>query len=408
MSANAEFLEGYDRVRAQDDKKAEAGPAKSRPALSVDPYNEYAELERQDTRGSSADDPEPYTPRERQPEATKPPSESRKLARVDFGDIRPQLTAGYVVKGLIKPATLVAINGASSSGKTFFGLDLILHVAAGLAWRGRPVHSGLVCFFALEGSRSAQNRIVAWCKKHGPGSSLPFCLCPGPINLRSTADVEAVIEFVKSAEAHHGDKCVLIVIDTLSRAMAGGKENAAEDMTALIAGADTIRNSTGAAVVLVHHLGKDESRGARGHSSLVGALDTEIEISRARDNRTATVTKQRDDVEGQRFGFRLEVVELGVDDEGDAVTSCIVIATDNPQGSRKLPSGKNQRRLLAAIQDRRRASKVDDISDGEMREIGTALFGEAARQRLPEVIAGLVKSGWIENAVGGYRLLPTP
>lgn len=333
----------------------------------------------------------------------------RKLDRIDFSDIRPQLTTSYVVKRLIKPATLVAINGASGSGKTFFGVDLGLHVAGGRAWRGHRVRRGLVAYFALEGAASAQNRIVAWRSKHlAPMEAVPFCVCPGPINLRERADVDAVLAFVLEAEAEHGEKCVLVIVDTLSRAMAGGKENQSEDMTALIAGADAVKNGTGAAVVLVHHLGKDESRGGRGHSSLKGALDTEIEIGRDGEDRTATVTKQRDDVEGQRFGFRLEVVELGMDDEGDLITSCVALITDNPPSGRKSPSGKNQGRMLAAIQEWQRVSRLDVISDREMREIAKAQFGKETRRRLPEVIEWLTKFGWIESAAGGYRLLPEP
>jgi hypothetical protein len=329
----------------------------------------------------------------------------RKLQRIDFADIKPQLAASYVVKHLIKPGTLVAINGASGSGKTFLAVDLGLHVATGRSWRAHRVKLGLVCYFALEGSASAQNRVAAWRMKNlAETASVPLCLCPGPVNLRNMLDVEAVLEFVRDAEAEYGEKCVLVIVDTLSRAMAGGKENQPEDMTALIDGADTVKNRTGAAVVLVHHLGKDESRGGRGHSSLKGALDTEIEISREGDDRIATVTKQRDDLEGARYGFLLESVELGLDDEGDLVTSCIVKATDDLPAARKAPTGKNQAAVWGALQEWQRQSKLDVISDREMRDIFKAQ--KINSKRMPEVIAWFIKFGWIETAPGGYRLIP--
>ena len=74
----------------------------------------------------------------------------------------------------------------------------------------------------------------------------------------------------------------LVVIDTLARALAGGNENAPEDMGALIGNAKRIQEATGAAVLFVHHSGKDTSRGSRGHSSLKGAADLEIEVTRTR------------------------------------------------------------------------------------------------------------------------------
>ena len=134
------------------------------------------------------------------------------------------------------------------------------------------------------------------------------------------ADVIALIEFIREAERRHGAKCVGVFVDTLNCAIAGGNENDSEAMGALIVGADSVRLQTGAAVFLVHHMGKDDTRGARGHSSLKAALDTEIEIAVRGDVHVATVTKQRDLPTGERFAFRLESVELGRNANGKAVT----------------------------------------------------------------------------------------
>ena len=130
------------------------------------------------------------------------------------------------------------------------------------------------------------------------------------INLRDPVDQLRLVEFIRAAESDHGDKCALTFVDTLGRAMAGGNENAPDDMGALIGGADVVRRATGTCVGLLHHLGKDESRGARGHNSLRAALDTEIEITLSDKQLVATVTKQRDWPDGDKFGFTLKPVEL--------------------------------------------------------------------------------------------------
>src|SRR5206468_2259133 len=99
---------------------------------------------------------------------------------------------------------------------------------------------------------------------------------------------------------------------------------------------------------LVHHLGKEEGRGARGHSSFKASVDTEIEVSVKGELRVATVTKQRDLPGGARYGFRLVPVELGRDADGDPVTSCVIKHVEDLPAERRKPTGKNQTALLNA------------------------------------------------------------
>ena len=59
------------------------------------------------------------------------------------------------------------------------------------------------------------------------------------------------------------DNTALIVVDTLARSMGAGDENTAKDIAMFIRNCDLLRQSTGAHVMLIHHTGKDEGRGAR-------------------------------------------------------------------------------------------------------------------------------------------------
>ena len=128
---------------------------------------------------------------------------------------------------------------------------------------------------------------------------------------------------------------MLIVIDTLSRTLAGGNENMPDDMGAFVRHVDRLRDATGAHVMIVHHTGKTLSQGARGHSLLRAAVDTEIEISRPEESKrsVALVTKQRDEDTGASLAFQLRVIDLGYDDEGDMVTSCVVEPVEGPVGA---------------------------------------------------------------------------
>jgi hypothetical protein len=325
----------------------------------------------------------------------------------DFSAMTPRLDSPGIVKGLLPSESLIAIIGPSGSGKTFWGTDLGCHVASDLQYRKRRTTSGLVIYGALEGAGSARNRFYAWRQNRlrDRSASLPLRAMIDPINLRDPSDALRMVEFIRAAESDYEKKVALCFIDTLSRAMAGGNENAPDDMGALIDGADAIRRNTGASVVLIHHLGKDETRGARGHNSLYAALDTEITIRVAGAERVAKVTKQRDWPSGDEFAFRLETVEIGRDVDGDAVTSCVVVHSDKLPDARKQPSGKNQIALLAALSEWHRANAGKVLISGlELREI--AKTQDIDKKRLPECIEGLEKAGWLQPCTGGHKFIP--
>jgi hypothetical protein len=145
----------------------------------------------------------------------------------------------------------------------------------------------------------------------------------------------------------------VVVIDTLAASSPGADENAAKDMGKIIEHCKELHKATGATVVLIHHSGKDESKGARGWSGLRAAADAEIEVSNKGDHRTATVTKLKDGEDGAKFFFKLMPVEIGIDSDGDPVKSCVVEPLPvAPIGQRKEPPpGTTERAMLDAIRD---------------------------------------------------------
>lgn len=270
------------------------------------------------------------------------------LPLVYFNDIQPSLDANDFVEGLLVRGSAVIVYGESNSGKTFWMTDLALHVAAGKEWNGRAVEQMGVVYCVLEGGMGFHNRIAAWRNEHlEPGQSIPFAAIPAVIDLLNPdADTRPLIEAIRAAEAALGVKVGLVIIDTVSRAMAGGDENSSEDMTSFVRNVDRIRAEVEACVAGIHHAGKDLSRGARGHSSLRAAVDTEIEIVAEEDgasvSRRAVVVKQRELPKGSIFDFALRVVELGTNARGKPVTSCIV---DNPGGEASAGAALSHRRL---------------------------------------------------------------
>jgi len=120
----------------------------------------------------------------------------------------------------------------------------------------------------------------------------------------------------------------LVVIDTLAASMPGGDENTGKDMGQYVKHCKRISKALDATVVLVHHSGKDQSKGARGWSGLKAATDAELEVTRNGDYRTATVTKMKDGADGDSWSFKLTGVTLGYDEDGDEITSCVVEQTE--------------------------------------------------------------------------------
>ena len=253
-----------------------------------------------------------------------------------FDRIRPVIDQPYIIKGLIDWGAMSVIYGPSNSGKTFFALDLAFHCAidndGGTRWRSNRVHGGSVLYLAAEGGNGIANRIAALREATGC-RDVPFALRRAGLDLlKSNADVDGVIKLAREVFETSASQLALIVIDTLSRVIAGGDENAASDMTAFIRNVDRIRHETGAHIMVVHHTGKDVARGARGHSSLRAATDTEIEVA-VDDfgNRCARVTKQRDYEGGDEFHFKLKPVFLAQDSDGDDVTTCLVESVEKPK-----------------------------------------------------------------------------
>lgn len=247
-----------------------------------------------------------------------------------FSEAKPDLAANDFVENMLTNGSMSVIYGPSNCGKTFFVLDMALHVAWGVEWRGNEVDKGAIVYLSLEGAQGVRNRISAFRKHHGI-EDLPFVAMPKPVDLLSNqADVAAVIQLVDHVASATGLPVRMVIVDTLSRAMAGGNENSPEDMTALIGNCDRIRDATGAHLCIVHHSGKDEARGARGHSSLRAATDTEIEIKRDPNltRSTVRVAKQRDLEAADPFSFTLKPVALGTNRRGKDVTSCVVLEAD--------------------------------------------------------------------------------
>lgn len=249
----------------------------------------------------------------------------REIPLIECSEIQASFRTLDFVENLLARGGCSVVYGSSNVGKSFWALDLAAHVATRTKYRGtHEVDGGAVIYITMEGQSSFDNRVAALKMDGRLADHDSFYVVKTPINLLSDPDCSGIIEAIENRIWF--ESVQLVVVDTLSRAISGSDENSALDMTQVIASVDRIRKETDAHVMLIHHSGKDESKGARGHTSLRAAVDTEIEISRAEGAAQALVRvkKQRDLEFISPMAFKLEKIHLGVNTRGKPVTSCVV------------------------------------------------------------------------------------
>jgi RecA-family ATPase len=221
----------------------------------------------------------------------------------------------WLVQDVIPEKSFVALYGPPASFKSFIAMDIAECIASGRPWLGKEIlGTGPVLYIAGEGHGGIGARIAAIKQHHKTPDSSQLYVVRSMINLRSSVDdftnlILAIDELVQLI----GVQLRMIVIDTLARAFGGGNENSSDDMGAFIQATGKIQNRYKCSLMLLHHAGKDTTKGLRGHSSLLGAVDTQMEIIRFPQTREGLIlmSKQKDGEDGQNYGF--EAIEVEID-----------------------------------------------------------------------------------------------
>ncbi|MGB2473357.1 MAG: AAA family ATPase, partial [Amylibacter sp.] len=202
---------------------------------------------------------------------TEKPQSSTVIKLYSRSELAARPDPKWVVRNILPETGIAAIYGAPSSGKTFVALDLANHISLGKsAWFGHKVKTSPVVYVALEGGGCIKHRLEAWEAENSDISNVLTVLDHVTLN---NLDHAAALAQAVSSQCKQG---AVVFIDTLAQAIPGADENSGKDMGLALEASKNIATAVGGLVVLVHHTGKDKSKGLRGHSSVHAALDAAI------------------------------------------------------------------------------------------------------------------------------------
>jgi len=275
--------------------------------------------------------------------ASEPPKPEPRYKLLGADDLRDLPPLAWRVRGVLPAVGLAGLYGPSASGKSFLALDMAAAIAEGRRWFDCRVEAAPVVYAALEGEGGFRLRVAAWEAHMDRALPADLSIVLQPFKLTEPQDVQDLAAVVPAG--------AVVFLDTLNRAAPTADENSSKDMGEILSAAKYLQSLIGGLVVLVHHTGKDATKGLRGHSSLLAALDAALEVSRDGERRKWEVAKSKDGQDGDAHTFTLKIETMGTDEHGDAVTSCVVVRDTAAQDVRtvKLPRGGNQKLVLDAL-----------------------------------------------------------
>lgn len=317
--------------------------------------------------------------------AQEPPKPEPRFKLLTCDQLRDLPPLAWRVRGVLPARGLAAIAGPSGSGKSFLAFDMAAAIAGGWRWFGQRVEAAPVVYAALEGEAGYKLRAQAWEAHHCKALPDGLRLMLDPFKLTEGQDVQDLASVVPAG--------AVVIIDTLNRAAPESDENSSRDMGLILEAAKRLQALTGGLVVLVHHTGKDESKGLRGHSSLFAALDAVVTVSRDGDRREWKMGKSKDGADGDAHTFKLQGETLGFDEHGDPLTSCVVMPTNEPP---KEPKGKRMGECEGAVLEFL-ASRPGGVRKGDVTK---HFDGRYDRSNVYRAIRALTTAQAIHEAAG--------
>ena len=206
----------------------------------------------------------------------------------------------WLIQDIIPKNSLIILYGDSGTGKTFVSIDITLHLAYNLNWKNQKTdNNGIIIYCIGEGINGISDRIKAWHNYYDLKYDAPFILIPiEAISFSDKNNIDKMINTLEKIMQQYDLPINLIVLDTLSKASIGFDENSSKDMGEFLYNFDIIKKYFNTSIMFIHHSGKNNYKGMRGSSYLLGTVDTCIKLDNHENKLFLQIEKQKDGLNG--------------------------------------------------------------------------------------------------------------
>jgi hypothetical protein len=257
----------------------------------------------------------------------------------------------WLIKDVLQERCMSAIYGDSGCTKSFLAIDQGMHLALGLDWFGHKTYRvAPVIYVAVEGGGGLINRINGWLQANDYEAPDNFYVDFDCIYPTQKESIQNFINYYKDKGFTKG----IIYIDTLNaNARSDGIDENSPRMAEVIDCFQQIGKALDSGYELIHHTGKDKSKGMRGHYSTYASMDTVIYVeAEANERYSWTIQKQKEGQDEVSFGYRTEKIEVGKDSEGQPITTLVI----EPEGAITRKEARetfrgHQRKLFDMLKD---------------------------------------------------------
>lgn len=238
----------------------------------------------------------------------------------------------WLIKGLLPSTGVALLFGQSRVGKSFLLHQLAAALGTATPWFDRRVRERVaVLLVAGEGGSTVPQRLEA-IRRARFNERSPADISIAWVVVDDDTGLEGIIaQAAESLRDRFGLRLGMVAFDTIAAIFNVAEENDPHAATTVMKRLDRWSRQFDCLMLGVTHAGKDASRGVRGSSGWTASADVILgatadidEESGKVSRRKLALTKSRVAETGPISGFELERVVLGIDADGDPISSAIV------------------------------------------------------------------------------------
>lgn len=219
-----------------------------------------------------------------------------------------------LIDGLLYRNTVNYLAGASGAYKTIAALDMAARVGKGEQFCGMTVTRGKVLYVIAEGLTGMKFRRQSWEHYHNNGEQMEaVTFVPYAVQIANESEMSALISVAVQGQYD------MVVFDTQAMCTVGVDENSNSEMAMVIDSLLILARLTNAAVLMVHHTGKDESLGMRGASGQYANVNTVIVAKREGSGKQIVLSTARSKGGKQKDAREIKSMRFNIEEVGASI-----------------------------------------------------------------------------------------